>query len=176
VSYNHKRPSLYERRTLENQGSRLILVGPLKDWSPRSRTSNPCSRSPVAPPPSGAHGSRFPSGSVGDGSGAVESAPAGARAGRRAVPGEGLRGVGDGATQFRQECQNRSMRRVDSPRKCCCVRGRSLLASVRRHRRAPQPARASDRQGASSSWLMSASNAGCDQSGRGASPLDRNWL
>ena len=28
----------------------------IKDWSPRSRTSNPCSRSPVAPPRSVAHG------------------------------------------------------------------------------------------------------------------------
>jgi len=50
----------------------------------------------------------------------------------------------------------------------------NLRASVRRHRSAPLPGRASDRQGASPSWLMSASNAGCDQSGRGAPPLNRN--
>jgi hypothetical protein len=49
-----------------------------------------------------------------------------------------------------------------------------LRAPVRRHRSAPLPGRASERQGASPSWLMSASNAGCDQSGSGAPPLDRN--
>src|SRR5262249_39912072 len=41
-------------------------------------------------------------------------------------------------------------------------------------RSAPQPGRASDRQGASPSWLISASTDGCDQSGKGAPPLDRN--
>ena len=37
-----------------------------------------------------------------------------------------------------------------------------------------QPGRASDFQGASPTWLMSASHDGRDQSGRGAPPLDRN--
>jgi hypothetical protein len=32
----------------EHRGHELFLT--IKDWSPRIRTSNPCSRSPVAPP------------------------------------------------------------------------------------------------------------------------------
>jgi hypothetical protein len=57
-----------------------------KDWSPRSRTSNPCSRSPAARPQSPAQGKRFPAAAGDDGSGGPGSAPAGPRAGGRALP------------------------------------------------------------------------------------------